>query len=287
MTIRNPIDWSADQVRFAAHAVEEASHDVYHREEQVDCLRPSVGRIKAADLRAVLAEGFADFAAYRSDVFFLCLLYPIIGLIIERVAFGYEMLPLLFPIASGFTLIGPIAALGLYEMSRRHEQGSAVSWADAFGVFRSPSFGAIAVLAVVLVWLYLLWLFAAYTIYMATLGPEVPVSLSAFRHDVLMTPAGWTMIGVGIGVGFVFAVLAMALSVIAFPLLLDRRVGVDTAIWTSILAVAKNPGPMALWAVIVTASLVIGSIPLFAGLIIVLPVLGHATWHLYRRLVPH
>jgi len=287
MIIRNPIEWGTDQLRFAAHAVEEASHAVYHREENVDSLRPAVHRITAGDVWDSLAKGFADFAACRTDVILLCLLYPIIGLIVERFAFGYEMLPLLFPIASGFTLIGPVAALGLYEMSRRREQGQEVSWTDAFGVFHAPSFGAITVLAFMLIGLYVLWLIAADMIYQVTLGPQPPVSIPAFLEDVLTTGAGWTMIGVGMGVGFLFAVLAMALSVVAFPLLLDRPVGVDTAIWTSIWAVARNPGPMALWALIVTASLVIGAIPLFVGLMVVLPVLGHATWHLYRRLVPH
>jgi uncharacterized membrane protein len=287
MTIRNPIDWGTDQLRFAAPAVEEASHAVYHREEDVDSLRPSVHRIGVADVRDVLAKGFADFAACRTDVIFLCLLYPIIGLILERFAFGYEMLPLLFPIASGFTLIGPAAALGLYEMSRRRERGAEVSWTDAFGVFHSPSFGAITVLAFTLIGLYVLWLLAADMIYQVTLGPQTPASIPAFFEDVFTTGAGWLMIGVGTGVGFLFAVLAMAISVVAFPLLLDREVGIDTAIWTSIWAVMRNPGPMALWAVIVTAALVIGALPLFVGLMVVLPVLGHATWHLYRRLVPH
>jgi len=287
MTIRNPIEWGTDQLRFAAHAVEEASHAVYHQEEDVDSLRPAVHRITVADIWDVLDKGFADFAACRTDVILLCLLYPIIGLIVERFAFGYEMLPLLFPIASGFTLVGPVAALGLYEMSRRREQGQEVSWTDAFGVFHSRSFGAIAVVAFMLIGLYVLWLIAADIIYQVTLGPQSPVSIPAFLHDVLTTGAGWTMIGVGIGVGFLFAVLAMALSVVALPLLLDRPVGVDTAIWTSIWAVATNPGPMALWALTVTAALVLGAIPLFVGLMVVLPVLGHATWHLYRRLVPH
>ncbi|MEI9982182.1 MAG: DUF2189 domain-containing protein [Aliidongia sp.] len=102
-----------------------------------------------------------------------------------------------------------------------------------------------------------------------------------------MTGAGWTMVIIGMAVGFLFAVLAMAISVVAFPLLLDRPVGIDTAIWTSIWAVAKNPVAMAQWGLIVTAALLLGAIPAFIGLIIVLPVLGHATWHLYRRLVPH
>src|SRR4029453_13967063 len=100
---------------------------------------------------------------------------------------------------------------------------------------------------------------------------------------VFTTSAGWTMILVGVGVGFLFALLVLAISVVSFPLLLDRDVGLDAAVWTSIRAVAANPGPMALWGLIVAAGLVIGSIPVFLGLIIVMPVLGHATWHLYAR----
>jgi uncharacterized membrane protein len=286
MTVRNPIEWGADQIRFAAHAVEDASHAVYHHDENVDALRPAIHKITAADLRDAMSKGFADFGAYRSDVFFLCVLYPIIGVILERLAFGYEMVPLLFPIASGFALIGPFAATGLYEMSRRHERGDAVRWSDAFGVFSSKSFGAITVLGVLMVGLYVAWLFAAEAIYSITLGPKPPVSIQAFTQEVFTTGAGWAMITIGMGVGFLFAVLAMAMSVVAFPLLLDREVGVDTAIWTSIWAVVANPVPMALWGVMVTVALLLGALPFFAGLIVVLPVLGHATWHLYRHLVP-
>jgi uncharacterized membrane protein len=162
----------------------------------------------------------------------------------------------------------------------------AVTWADAFGVFRSPSFGAILVLGLVLMAIFLLWLLAAEAIYQITLGPAPPASLAGFVHDVLATPAGWTMIGLGVGVGFLFALLVLAISVVSFPLLLDREVGVDTAVLTSIRAVFANPGPMAAWGLIVAGGLVIASIPFFLGLIIGMPVLGHATWHLYRRIVP-
>ena len=286
MNMRSPIGRGAERLRLAVHSVGEASQAVYRVERRRDAARPAVRRIGAAELGNILARGFADFGAYRSDVIFLCLLYPLLGLVIERLAFEDEMLPLLFPIASGFALVGPIAALGLYEMSRRREQGGDISWADAFGVFRSPSLGAISVLALLLIGLYLAWLFAAAAIYRVALGPEPPASLQAFLRDVFTTGAGWAMVGAGVGVGLLFAVLAFAISVIAAPLLLDRPVGVATAIWTSIRVVAMNPGPMILWGAIVTAGLVIGAIPFFVGLIIVLPVLGHATWHLHRRLVP-
>jgi uncharacterized membrane protein len=287
MFIRNPLEWGADQFKQAAHFVEDASHTVYRAGERPDSLKPAVQRITVADLWDVLARGYADFGAYRSDVFFLCAFYPLLGLIVERLAFGYDMLPLLFPIASGFALVGPFVATGLYEMSRRRELGGETSWADAFGVFRSPSFGAISVLGLCLIGLYAAWMASAETIYMATLGPMPPMSMAAFINDVFTTDAGWAMIGVGMVVGFCFALLAMTIGVIAFPLLLDRKVGVDTAVWTSFRAVAANPGPMAAWGAIVTAGLVLGSIPFFIGLIVVLPVLGHATWHLYRKLVSH
>ena len=120
-----------------------------------------------------------------------------------------------------------------------------------------------------------------------TLGPDLPVSAIAFARDVLTTPQGWTMIVVGIGVGFLFALLVLAISVVSFPLLLDRNVGVAPAVATSFRAVRENPGPMAAWGLIIAAGLVIGAIPLLVGLAIVLPILGHATWHLYRKVVGH
>jgi uncharacterized membrane protein len=244
---------------------------------------PAIRRIKAADLRDVLVRAFDDFEAYRTDVIFLCLIYPLVGIALVRLTFGYGMLPLLFPLASGFALVGPVAAVGLYEMSRRREQGIPITWVDASGAIRSPGFGAMLVLGLVLLAIFLLWLFAANVIYQRTLGPAPPVSLAAFARDVFTTSAGWTMIVVGVGVGFLFALLVLAISVVSFPLLLDRDVGLDAAVWTSIRAVAANPGPMALWGLIVAGGLVIGSIPAFLGLIIVMPVLGHATWHLYRK----
>jgi uncharacterized membrane protein len=278
--IRNPIEWGSDQIRLAALTAASLGRSV-----QGSQAPPVVRRIKAADIRSILIRALDDFAAYRTDVIFLCLIYPVVGIALVWLTFGYEMLPLLFPLASGFALVGPVAAVGLYEMSRRREQGIPITWVDAFGVIRSPGFGAILVLGVVLLAIFLLWMVAAYAIYQVTLGPEPPVSVAAFVRAVFTTNAGWTMIVVGVGVGFLFALLVLAISVVSFPLLLDRDVGLDAAVWTSIRAVAANPGPMALWGLIVAGGLVIGSIPAFLGLTIVMPVLGHATWHLYRKVV--
>jgi uncharacterized membrane protein len=122
-------------------------------------------------------------------------------------------------------------------------------------------------------------------IFQHTLGPNPPFSLNAFLHDVVFTGAGQTMIVVGIGTGFFFALLAMMISVVSFPLLIDRDVGLDTAIKTSFRAVIDNPGPMALWGAVVAACLTAGMALAFVGLMVAVPVLGHATWHLYRKLV--
>jgi uncharacterized membrane protein len=286
MTIRNPIEWATDQIKLAGLVVGSASRAGVGVEEDLEPTLPEVRRLEIADLGDALARGLDDFAAYRTDVIFLCVVYPVIGLIMGRLAFGYGMLPLLFPLASGFALIGPFAAVGLYEMSRRREQGSDVAWPDAFGVVRSRSFGAIVVLGLLLVAIFLIWLITAETIYEVTLGPQPPASIGSFAREVFTTGAGWTMIVVGVGVGFLFALLVLVISVVSFPLLLDRDVGLGAAISTSVRTVIVNPGPMAIWGLIVAGGLVIASIPLFLGLIIVMPVLGHATWHLYRKVVP-
>jgi uncharacterized membrane protein len=285
MTIRNPVEWGVDQFRHAAVAVESAGRAGHRTRENLHSPAPAIRHIAKEDLRAVLARGLADFAAFRTDVIFLCVMYPVVGLVLARLAFGYDLLPLIFPLASGFALIGPFAAVGLYEMSRRREAGLDVTWADSVKVVQSPSFGAIVLLGLLLMAIFLLWLLAAEAIYQMTLGPEPPTSIGSFIRDVFSTGAGWTMIGVGCGIGFLFAVLAFGISLVSFPLLLDREAGVDTAVLTSVRTVIANPAAMTVWGLIVVGGLVIGSIPFFLGLIVVMPVLGHSTWHLYREVV--
>lgn len=286
MPIRNPVEWTFDQARVAAGVVKSTGADWRRIERERDIPLPAVARISIGDLRIALAKGLEDFAANRTDVILLCVFYPVIGLLLGRIASGENTLHLLFPLVAGFALIGPLASVGLYEMSRRREMGRRVSWADAFGVLRSPSIGPIIVLGLALGGLFVVWLVAAHAIYLWTVGPKHTATLTAFAHAVFATDAGHAMIVIGMAVGFVFALAVLIFGVVSFPMLIDRDVGVERALRTSFRAVTKNPLPMAVWGLIVAAALVVGSIPLFLGLVIVLPVLGHATWHLYRRLVP-
>ncbi len=246
---------------------------------------PQVRRITVGDLMDALKKGLADVGALRDDILFIGLIYPVAGLALARLTFSYDLLPMLFPLASGFAILGPVAAVGLYEMSRRREVGEHVTWASAFGVFRSPALSSIIGVGAVLLLLFLLWLATAGEIYIATLGPEPPQTLAAFERGVFDSPQGWTLIAAGIGAGFLFAVAAFVIGAVSFPLLLDRDVGMWRAVATSFRAVGQNLGVMALWGVIVAGSLLLGSIPGLVGLIIVVPMLGHATWHLYRKLV--
>ena len=283
--IRNPLEWGWEHLKQTGQAVGSAAQTMEGTWEDRASTTPTVRRITSTDIREALSAGWRDFGAVRTDIVFLCLLYPLAGLVISRMAFDYGMLALVFPLIAGFALIAPVFGIGLYEISRRREVGLEARWTDVFSVVRSPNIGSIMVMGLLLLAIFCLWLFAANFIYTVTLGPDAPVSAVAFAHDALTTPAGWTMTVVGIGVGFLFALAVLVTGVVSFPLLLDRKVGVGTAIATSVRAVWMNPGPMALWGLVVAGSLVVGMIPLLVGLAIVLPVLGHATWHLYRKVV--
>jgi uncharacterized membrane protein len=247
--------------------------------------QPSIRHIGIADLKDALAKGIGDFNAMPTHAMFLCVIYPIVGLVMARLAFGYSILPLLYPLASGFALVGPLAALGLYELSRRREAGLNASASHAFDVLRSSSIGAITALGILLLVIVAIWLAVANAIYVADFGYAPPSSMRQFVHDVLTTPAGWNLIIVGNAVGFCFAALVLTIGVVSFPLLLDRDVGAAVALLTSIRAVAANPVTMAAWGLIVAVALAVGSLPFFLGLTVVVPILGHATWHLYRKVV--
>lgn len=246
---------------------------------------PVIRHISFSDVFDALRRGLDDFWEKPSHYAFLCLIYPIVGVILFTWTSGGNALQLVYPLMSGFALLGPFAAIGLYEISRRREQKLDTSWRHAFEVRHSPAIPAIALIGAMLVVLFIAWLYTAQAIYMRLYGPTAPASMMAFVEDVLTTQRGWTLILLGNAVGFLFALVALSTTVVAFPLLLDRDVGAYSAIQTSARAVLANPGPMVLWGLIVAVCLMIGSLPLFVGLALVIPILGHSTWHLYRKLI--
>jgi uncharacterized membrane protein len=285
MLIRMPPAWGIEKLRDVFGAIGTAAPDEYFPAGVDRRAVPRVRRIGLGEVGQALALGWRDFVGNRTDVLFLCIIYPIAGLLFWALAAGNGMLQLIFPLASGFALVGPLAAIGLYEMSRRREAGREVSWLDGFAVLRSPAIGTLALLGVMLLLVLGLWLVTAQAIYDATLGPEPPASLAALAADLTGRAGGRTMMVAGIAAGAAYAAVVFVLTVVSFPLLLDRDVSLATALQTSLEVVRLNPGPMLAWAAIVVGGLVLGSIPLLVGLAVTLPVLGHATWHLYRAVV--
>src|SRR5215475_2239376 len=246
---------------------------------------PAVRSIGLAELRGALARGWDDFKAMPTHVLFLSLIYPVVGLLLFRAVFGYDLIPLLYPLAAGFPLIGPFAAIGLYELSRRRELGLDTSWKHAFDVVYSKSLGSIVILSLLLAVIFIVWLAVAHAVYVANFGHREITSLTTFARDILTTPQGHNVIVEGNAIGLLFAVVAFSFSVVSFPLLLDRNVGAAAAALTSVRVVLRNPITMGLWGLIVACSLAIGFLAFFFGLALVMPVLGHSTWHLYRKVV--
>ncbi len=244
---------------------------------------PRLRRLTLADLVAALRAGWQDFLAIPTQLLFLCVFYPLIGLFAARAASDADLTPMIFPLVGGFALVGPLAALGLYELSRRREAGEPAAWYHVFGVLRAPALGPILRLGVMLAGVFLLWLLAANAIHGATMGRLPPGT--GFLGALFGTPEGWAMILVGNLVGAGFAGFVLAATVFAFPHLLAEGGSARAAMRLSFAAVRRNPAVMLAWGAIVGVLLFAGSLPLFVGLAVVLPVLGHATWHLYRRVV--
>jgi uncharacterized membrane protein len=280
-TIGNPLSWTMSALSSAAGYASVVTAPATADPN----VRPETRKLVFADLREALRKGWEDLAAMRSDVMFACMLYPLMGAVLLALATQGSLTHLLFPVLSGFALVGPVAGLGLYELSRRREAGLELGWAAMFEVLRSPRFPRIVMLALFNGVLFMAWLLLADAIHAATLGTERPASLMALLTDALTTPAGWLMTLVGTAVGFVLAAAVLAVSVVSFPLLLDRDVSLPVAVMTSVQVARENPTVIAAWGLIVAGLLAVGILPFLIGLIVVLPVLGHATWHLYRKAV--
>ena len=244
-----------------------------------------VRKIGIDDLRASLRQGWDDFMAMRGDLIFLGLLYPLIGFAGAVFTLNGPLLPFFFPVVAGVGLLGPVAAVGFYELARRREEGLDSNWSHFLDVRKRPSADDMGIVVGLLLLIFALWILAAGAIYVAIFGWTAPQSIPGFVEAVFTTPKGWALIVIGGLVGVVFAWVVLALSVASLPMLIDRDVGAADAVSASWRAVNANRPEMLRWGLTVLALLVIGSIPLFLGLAVVLPWLGYSTWHLYTRLI--
>lgn len=245
----------------------------------------TVRALQWSDISAALSAGWADFRAAPTHLFVIALMYPIGALGALWVAADRALLPLAFPVISGLALLGPFAAVFLYELSRRREAGQAVKWWHGFNIFDASSTASLSALGVGVALFFVAWLAAAYAIYAATLGAASPDTIAGIAGGVFTTREGLRLLLIGNGVGLAFAVVAFSLNIVSFPLLVDRRAGPLTAMGTSLRVVAKSPVVSLAWGATIAVLLLLGLATLMVGLAVILPLLGHASWHIYRRAV--
>jgi uncharacterized membrane protein len=245
----------------------------------------SARTIGTADLDWALRAGWEDFTTRRGEILLLPVVYPLVGILAAAFAFNRELFPLLFPLAAGFALVGPVAAAGFYELARRRESGEDASWWHFLDPMKGRARGPLLALTAMLAAIFLLWMWAASLIYALTLGTHGELTPSVFLNDLFTTANGWTMILVGNAVGAVFALLTLAVAAFSFPMVVDKAADPMAAVMTSIGVFQKNPVTVAMWGLRVAVILFLAALPLFIGLMVALPVLGYATWHLYTRAV--
>jgi len=246
---------------------------------------PGVRRISARDLDWALAKGWNDFLEVRGDVVLLAVIYPLVGVFAAAISFNVQLLPLLFPLIAGISILGPGVALGFYELGRRREAGLDASWRHGFDAIWRRGRTGLALLILGLVGMFLAWMTIAALIYGVTVRRDHPTGVADLVWIVFTTPHGWMLILFGNLAGLAFATSTLALMTVAFPMVVDKPVGARVAVMTSLAAAAQNPREMASWGLRVAGLLALGCLPMFIGLAIVLPVLGFATWRLYTRLV--
>lgn len=252
-----------------------------------DTLRPmpQVNRITANDVIDALAAGLMDFR--KAPVYGLAIgaLFAAGGLFVILSAAALNMSYLAYPAAAGFVLIGPFAAVGLYEVSRRLASGEELSWSAIFGAMWAQKGRELSWMAFVVLFIQIMWMYQVRLLLALFLGFKSFASFDEFLTQVISTPEGLMFLAVGHIVGAILSLLLFSLTVVSFPLLLEEDRDFITAMITSVRAVVTSPVPMIGWAFVVTALLIVSMVPAFLGLIVVLPVLGHTTWHLYKKCV--
>ena len=231
-----------------------------------------------------LAAGWRDMRRVPRVSLAYGAIFTVAGVLLSFGLTKVGLQSMILVLAAGFILVGPMIAAGLYETSRRLEKSEPVSLASTLraGFFER---GQLAYMGLLLMLIYLAWVEIALLLFMLFLGPQPMPPLEAFIPTLLLTPRGLGLLIVGTGVGMALAATVFAVSAVAVPLLMVERVDVVTAALTSISACRKNPKAMALWAALIAGAMLLGFVTLFFGLVIMFPLIGHATWHAFRDLV--
>ncbi|MEM5581195.1 DUF2189 domain-containing protein [Roseibium sp. AS2] len=246
---------------------------------------PRVNRITVNDVIDALAAGLSDFRAAPVYGLTIGAFFAVGGLFVILSAAALNMSYLSYPAAAGFVLIGPFAAVGLYEVSRRLASGQEISWSKVFGTMWAQKGRELSWMAFVVLFIQIMWMYQVRLLLALFLGFRSFASFEEFLTELITTPEGLMFLAIGHVVGAVLSLLLFSLTVISFPLLLEEDRDFITAMITSVRAVVTSPVPMIGWAFVVTAVLIVSMAPAFLGLIVTLPVLGHTTWHLYRKCV--
>jgi len=261
-----------------AVAAEAAETEVPRRRD------PAIRKIGFEAIGDAFAAGLRDFQAAPQYGLFFGGVYAFGGMLMVAMAAWWDMLVMVYPLAAGFALIGPFVAVGLYEVSRLREAGLPLSWSGVLGAVFAQSRRELGWMAFVTLFVFIMWMYQIRLLTALFFGLK-PISMHELLPTLISTPEGWLFLVIGHVDGAILSLVLFSLTVVSFPLLLDREVDFITAMITSVRSVTANPGPMIGWAAVVVILLIVAAMPFFLGLFIALPVLGHTTWHLYRRLV--
>ncbi|NKB38387.1 MAG: DUF2189 domain-containing protein [Gammaproteobacteria bacterium] len=246
---------------------------------------PDINSLSFDDLKICLAQGFSDFRRAPQFGLFFGGIYAFGGILIVQSFIAFEKGWMIYPVMVGFPLIGPFVAVGLYDVSRRLEAGKPLVWKEILTVINMQTSRQLPYMAFVMLFIFWIWIYQVRLLIALFLGRMSFPTFESFFQAVTGTAQGWAFIGVGHIVGAGFSLLLFSLTVVSIPLILDRDVDFITGMISSVKAVLKSPIVMLSWGVFVTLSVMASFIPLFLGLLVVLPVLGHTTWHIYKKIV--
>ncbi|WP_109312222.1 DUF2189 domain-containing protein [Ruegeria sp. AU67] len=247
---------------------------------------PQINRVTTSDITASLKAGFSDFLARPFMSGFFGLFYAVFGILMVWSLVWLGKIWMIIPAIVGFPLVAPFAAAGLYEMSRRLQNGERFGWSEILTVManqrkREMGWMAFVTLFIFWVWIYQIRLWLAITLQNASFS-----DFEGFLNIVFFTPQGWTFLAIGTCVGAFLSAVLFSVTIVSMPMLLDRETNFVSAMLTSLRVVAESPGVMLTWAAIISVTMLLSLVPAFLGLIFTLPILGHTTWHLYQRAVP-